>query len=108
MISEVATGTQAATIGVEHTLDTETTAKTYVIAIDLSNMVAGDTVELRSYNKVVAAGASIQSYVESRTGVQTDPAFYNIPIPTAHEVKFTLKQTLGTGVSFDWSVMSLD
>lgn len=108
MIQQVDSGTQTASISTEHTLSTRTSARTYVLLVDLSNLAAGDTVELRAKVKVLSSSTTRQAYVETFTGDQTDDAFISIPIPTAHSCSFTLKQTAGTGRSFDWSVLSLD
>lgn len=104
---EAASGTQAATIGVEHTLDTETTLSTYVLIVDCNAMASGDTVELRAKVKTLGGSTERLAYIETLNDVQSSPVFLSVPIPTAHSVKFTLKQTAGTGRSFDWSVIAL-
>lgn len=104
---EAASGTQAATIGVEHTLDTETTISTYVLVVDCNAMVAGDTLELRAKVKTLGGSTERLAYIETLNGAQTAPVFLSVPIPTVHSVKFTLEQTTGTGRSYDWSVVGL-
>lgn len=108
MIQQVDNGTQTASISTEHTLSTRTSARTYVLLVDLSNLAVGDTVEIRAKVKVLTGSTARQAYVETFTGDQVDDVFISIPIPTAHSCAFTLKQTAGTGRSFDWSVLSLD
>lgn len=106
-MNEAASGTQAATIGVEHTLDTETAVSTYVLLVDCTNMASGDTLELRAKVKVKGGGAESLAYIETLVDAQDPAVFLSVPIPTGHSCKFTLKQTAGTGRSFDWSVMAL-
>lgn len=108
MIQQVDNGTQVASVSTEHTLSTRTAARTYVLLVDLSNLAAGDTVEIRAKLKVLSGSSVRQAYVETFTGEQVDDVFVSIPIPTAHSCSFSLKQTAGTGRSFDWSVLSLD
>lgn len=108
MIQQVDNGTQVASVSTEHTLSTRTAARTYVLLVDLSNLAAGDTVEIRAKLKVLSGSSVRQAYVETFTGEQVDDVFVSIPIPTAHSCSFTLKQTAGTGRSFDWGVLSLD
>lgn len=106
-MNEVASGTQAATIGVEHTLDTETNVSTYVLVVDCNNMASGDTLELRAKVKTLTGSTERLAYIETLIDAQSEPVFISIPIPTAWSCKFTLKQTAGTGRSFDWSVVGL-
>jgi hypothetical protein len=100
-------GTQTATIGTEHTLSTETTSGTHVLWVDLSNMVAGDAVELRVKRKVLTAGTIRQTIVGTYSGAQADGCSCSVPITAPYGATFTLKQTAGTGRAFDWSVERL-
>jgi hypothetical protein len=115
-------GTQAATIGTEHTLATITTAKVLVLEVNTRNMVEGttpDLLELRVYVKVLTGDAnSWLAYSASYVGDQGDSAApgssalgeiikVSIPIPSMFSAAFTLKQTQGTGRSYDWSVISI-
>lgn len=54
----IAEGTQAAVVGTEHTLVTDTTGKVYVLIVDAGAMVGGDVLELRVYTKVRTGGVS--------------------------------------------------
>jgi hypothetical protein len=99
-------GTQLATISVEHTLYSPTSNKWFSGYVDLSNMKSGDRVELRVYVlvKTAAGGAYVQYYVSKYTGAQTYPLVY-IPLYLSDNGwKLTLKQTSGTGKTFDWNV----
>ena len=113
-------GTQTAVINTEHTLTTQSSAGIYQIVVNLKNMVAGDTLELRIYSKILTGDA--QDYLlYSFPGIanaQGDAAapgssasgevlFQCPPVVSAWECVFTLKQVAGTGRSFDWRIDQL-
>jgi hypothetical protein len=100
-------GTQAATVGTEHTLATDTSNKTVVLAVDLGNMAAGDTVELRIYTKILSTSTERVAYSAVFQHAQGMPNVYSVPVPANISVKATLKQTAGTGRSFDWSLLGV-
>lgn len=100
-------GSQAATIGVEHTLATITTAGTYVLVVDANAMVDGDYLELRAKTKAKSGSTSRQAYFARYANTQGDANKYSLPVPVDTEVVFTLKQTAGTGRTFDWNILAL-
>ncbi len=116
-----ASGTQAATINTEHTLNggAFTLSGVYVLSVNTRNMVNGDTVELRAYAKVLTGDANpsllyVASYSQQQgdgvaPGSSAGGEIYkaSVPIPSPYSVTFTLKQTAGTGRSFDWRVDTL-
>lgn len=105
-------GTQTATISTEHTLLDTTADEGFIFdaAIDLGNMVAGDTVEIRVYAKLLTGGTLRRVYYAIFTGTQDDEPnqksliIYVPAMTVAKEWKMTLKQTAGTGRNFDWTV----
>jgi hypothetical protein len=97
-------GTQTAIIGTEHTLYNPTTNKWFSGYVDLTNMQAADTVELRIYVISKTAGSYILYYMSSYSAVQTYPLIYFAPLPSDIGYKLTLKQTAGTGRAYDWRV----
>jgi hypothetical protein len=103
----VAQNTQAATVGTEHTLATDTTGKTYVLVVDLGPLAAGDVVELAIYTKVRSTSTERLAYFATYANVQDEPNKYSVPVPADVSFKATLKQTAGTGRSFDWKLLSL-
>lgn len=107
-IAVVDSGTQTATVDTEHTLDTDTTGKTYVLVVDTGAMVNGDTLELRLKTKVLSGGTSRVAYLGIFENVQGEPNKYSIPVPANIEIVATLKQTAGTGRDFPWALLSLD
>jgi hypothetical protein len=104
--TQSSSGTQFAIIGVEHILYNPKNNRWFSGYVDLSHMKSGDRVELRVYVlvKSVAGDYYVEHYVNIYTDVQTYPLIY-IPICLSISGwKLTLKQTEGTGRTFDWNV----
>lgn len=101
-------GTQTAVINTEHSLAAPTTNKTRVLRIDLGNMVAGDTVEIRIKTAVLAGGTVREQQNWTYANVVGSPIFESIPISSDVGATFTLKQTTGTGRAYPWKILTLD
>lgn len=109
------TGTQTATIGTEHTLADIAAAGTYTLHVDTNAMAAGDTTELRVYQIVLTGGTRrlvyLGSFLGSQSGTSNDLAPIKISLPISNEltdtgsIRFTLKQTTGTGRAYPWKVL---
>lgn len=106
-VTSVASGSQAATVNTEHTLTTQTTAGVYVLVVDLNVLVNGDTVELRIKTKAKAGSTSRFAYFEVYANAQESNVVYSVPVPIDTEIVATLKQTSGTGRTFDWNLLTL-
>lgn len=102
-ITNVVSGTQTATIGTEHSLSTQTTADVFVLTVNVTNMTATDTTELRAKTKVLTGGAAVEAVLFTLVGVQTEKVVW-IEVPSEWSCEFTLKQTAGTGRSYEWSI----
>lgn len=117
-----ASGTQAAVVGTEHTLNAApfTVSGVYVLSVNTRNMVNGDEVELRGYAKVLIGDANPSLVYEGgykhQQGDGAAPGSsaggeivkVSVPIPSPYSITFTLKQTLGAGGrNFDWRVDTL-
>lgn len=100
-------GTQTATVTTEHTLTTQTGNKFYSAYVDLTNMVSGDTVEIRVSVIVKTAGSHILYFMESYSGAQTNPLIYIPSLPSDISWKLTLKQVSGTSRTFDYRVYEI-
>ena len=107
MATSQSEGSQTATLDTEHTLATVTTAGTYVLSVDLSNLALGDKVTLRAKAKVRSTGTTRTVFTGTYAHVQENPVAMSIPIPAVSECVFTLEQTDGTGRAFPWEVISL-
>lgn len=100
-------GSQTATISTEHDLATITAAGFYQLVVDVNAMAGGatpDITELRMYTKARSGGTERLEEMWPLQGVQSKPMFRSIPIPVAIHVRFTLKQTQGTGRAYPWAV----
>lgn len=106
-LSVIANGTQTATVSTEHTLNTDTTGKTYILAVDTGNMVLGDELVLKIYTKVISSGTERLAYVGNFQHNQSEPNKYSVPVPANYSFKATLQQTAGTSRAFDWAVLAL-
>lgn len=100
-------GTQTASIGTEHTLTTQTGNKFYTAYIDLTNMTSTDTVEIRVSVIVKAAGSHILYYLGTYSGAQSNPLVYIASLPSDISWKLTLKQTAGTGRTYDYRIYEI-
>jgi hypothetical protein len=106
-----ASGTQTAVIGTEHFLTSPNVAGTFTLHVDAVNMVAGDTLELRIYQMVLTAGTQRVAYKIEYIGAQPTDDLIKISVPISNELtdanalRFSLKQTAGTGRNFPWKVL---
>lgn len=104
-------GTQTAVIGTEHFLNSPNSEGVYTLHVDLVNLAAGDAVELRVYQIVLTAGTSRVAYLVTYQGAQPADALIAVSVPISNELtdtnalRFSLKQTLGTGRNFPWKVL---
>lgn len=104
-------GSQAATLTTEHTLLDIATAGTFTLHVDANAMASGDVLELRVYQIVLAAGTRRVAYFQSFVGAQSVDDVVKISVPISNELtdagalRFTLKQTVGTGRTFPWKVL---
>ena len=103
-------GTQTASIGTEHTIGTPTNQGTYVFEVDTVNLVNGDLVELRAYDKTDGTNYR-QMWKGTYQHVQINNAKVSPPVALGNvsgaQLKFTLKQTAGTGRSFPWLIRTI-
>lgn len=104
-------GTQTATVTTEHTLLDVAVAGTFTLHVDKINMAAADQLELRIYQIVLTAGTRRVVYFASYNDAQVADDMIAISVPISNELtdagslRFTLKQTLGTGRNFPWKVL---
>lgn len=104
----------ALTVGNETTLESTaiTAAATYVLEVDLSNLAAGDVIEIR-IKKVGPTGSGLLgAYFATYANAQgADEALkLSVPVPVddvGNRISFTLKQTAGTGRVIPWLVKAV-
>lgn len=107
MPSNNSEGSQLAVITTEHTLATVTAAGNYLLKVDSSAMALGDTLELRIKSKVRSTGTTRLMDMGVYTNVQDSAIKVSIPDSSVNEVVVTLKQTTGTGRTFDWALVDM-
>jgi len=111
-LTVIASGTQSATVGVEHTLTTLAAGKTYTLHVDCNAMTHGtgtaDELELRIKTNVLNGGTERVTYMATYVGAQDIPIKISLPVPVPQTATVTLKQTAGTGRSYPWSITTPD
>lgn len=110
-VTAYASGTQTASVGTEHFLSSPNVAGTFTLHVDTNAMAAGDVLELRVYQMVLTGGTQRVAYFQSYSGVQPADDLIKISVPISNELtdtnalRFSLKQTYGTGRAFPWKVL---
>lgn len=107
MPSNNSEGSQAATVTTEHTLATVTTAGNYIFKVDTNAMALDDILELRVKSKVRSTGTTRTEFSGVYAHVQEEPIKTAILDSTVNEVVITLKQTAGTGRTYDWALVDV-
>lgn len=108
MTTQVQNGTQTATLTTRHQLGTTiTTAGNYALVVDTNALVNGEELLLEIEMKTLTGSTSRVTETARFSHAQAAPVKRSVPIPVAHEIKFYLTQTGGTGRAFDWSILSL-
>lgn len=99
-------GTQSATVSTEHTLNAtspETTHAVVQLFVDTLVMAQDDDLELRIKEKVKSGGTQRLVFFITLADAQSE-AFVSPPLQLKNGWDVTLKQTAGTGRSYDWSI----
>lgn len=99
------------TIGTETTLSSATALSqggTFLPQVDLSNMADGDVTEIRIYNQANSSSSLVEEICLSFANGQTDLIPPLPAIPATIGWKLTIKQTAGTGRTYQWSVLNLN
>jgi len=102
-----ASGTTATlVINTETDLTTLTVNKTLQLFLNNFNLVNGDTVEVRTYYKVLSASTERLYSVVTYANAQGEIIASSDPLMSDISTRYTLKQTLGTGRTFEWKILS--
>ena len=92
-------------------MDDVPTTGVFTWHVDTVNLADGDVVELRVYQMVLTAGTARVAYLMIYYGNQPTDDEIKISVPISNELgdatslRFSLKQTFGTGRSFPWKVL---
>lgn len=111
--TEVDTGSQTATITTLHTLNSGTPPRTtdgiFVLRVDVSALVMGDAVEFLVAEEVQNdSGTARDAIIGELVGAQGDNDWWHsVPFLLANGWDFKLRQTVGTGRAFPWSIWQL-
>ena len=108
-ITEAFAGTEA--VGVtEHSMttdtagpDVETSDGCFQLFLDLTDMVTGDELQIRVYEKVQAAGAQRIVYQSNLVGPQSPPVWVSPALMLLHGWDMTLDAIAGT-ITVEWSI----
>lgn len=109
-VTAFTTGTQTASVGTEHFYNVNE-AGVFTFHVDLLNMASGDFLELRVYQMVLTGGTARVAYLDTYQGAQPADNLIAISVPVGNELtdsqalRFSLKQTLGTGRSFPYKIV---
>lgn len=104
-------GSQTATIGTEHTLLDVAVVGVFQLYVNLFNMADADYLELRVYKITAASGTRRVAQFEDLADAQVADRLiaYFDPIGSvltdAGALRFSLKQTAGTGRAYEWEVL---
>jgi hypothetical protein len=111
-ITEAFSGTEAVST-TEHSLttdtagpDADTTDGVYQIFLDLNDMVAGDQLQIRVYEKVLSSSTQRIVYEAVLTGAQGTPVWVSPSLILMHGWDATLDALAGT-ITVDWSIRSV-
>lgn len=105
-----AEGTQLAVIGTEHVAAIVTAPGDYVFGVDVSAMLSGDTLGLRFKDKILSAGSLMGSLYDTWSDAPSVDDVLKMSTPTRveHQGQGTIKQTVGTGRSYPFSLRKVD
>lgn len=107
-LTTVGSGTQTATLTTEHSLATTTTAGVFVLSVNLTNLVNGETVRLRVKTKVLTGDTAECVWEYTYSNDQGNiPIVQTPPLLSMFSYEATLTQTGGTGRAFPWSVVQV-
>ena len=108
-ISEAYAGTEAVST-TEHSITTDTAGPdadtndgVYQVFLDLSDMVAGDELQIRGYEKVQSTDTQRIFYQSNLIGPQSPPIWVSPSFILMHGWDFTLDAIAGT-ITVTWSV----
>lgn len=111
-ITEAFAGSQTIlTADTEHSLvtdtagpDVETSDGIFQVFIDVSDMIAGDEIAIKIYEKVQAADTQRVVYQSNLVGPQSPPIWVSPSLILLHGWDCTVDVVAGTNVAITWSI----
>ena len=83
--------------------DADTNDGVYQVFLDLADMIAGDQLQVRVYEKVQSAGTQRIVYEAILTGAQAQPVWVSPSLVLLHGWDVTLDALAGT-ITVEWSI----
>lgn len=83
--------------------DADTTDGVFQVFLDVSDMIAGDQLQIRIYEKVGASSTQRVVYQAILTGAQSEPVWVSPSLILMHGWDVTLDALAGT-ITVDWSI----
>lgn len=103
--TESITSTEWSLTGDDNTLDAITTDGVYQLWLDVSDMITGDELQIRIYEKVQAADTQRVVYQSNLFGPQSPPIWVSPTLILIHGWDMSLDQIAGTsGITVTWSI----
>lgn len=96
--------TETSMLNANSTIASNTTAGVYQAFVDLNALAAGDTFQLKIYEKVASGGTQRVVQTVYFTGVQSDPIAVTPSLVLINGWDITLKKIAGTDRSLVWSI----
>lgn len=105
----VTSGTSNPVVGTETSLSTQTpsTPTTYVVRVDGSALVAGETATVRIYTITLNAGAEAVEQQTQIVGGSAPEVWVSSPCLTDISIRVSITQEKGTGRAFPWKLFLL-
>jgi hypothetical protein len=106
-----ASGTQTCVINTEHFLSSPNVAATFEIKVDTANLDDGDSLTIRIYKMVLTGGTARVQYKQTYLGIQDEDDLIKVSPPIGNDLaetnalRFSIKQTSGTGRDIPWAVL---
>lgn len=108
-ITEAFTGSEAVST-TEHSMttdtagpDAETSDGVFQVFLDLSDMISGDELQIRIYEKVTSSSTQRIVYQANLVGAQANPVWVSPSLVLMHGWDATLDAIAGT-ITVDWSI----
>lgn len=96
-------GSQTTSGTTEHDLATITTANAYMVAVDTSDMVNGDILEIAVYGKARSSGTERLIKKWELSHVQSETLFESPLYVSPHHIRFSVKAVAGT-ITLPWAI----
>jgi hypothetical protein len=108
MPTVVSSGTQTADGSEDYLFASNTTAGDYILVVDTTNLVNGETVTLKIYSGCNSTSL-ILAYQATYVNAQTEPLKFSVPVPSDQAIRCSLTQSVYVSgyKAFPWKFLSL-